>query len=125
MLTPRSLERLTGVDPRLQALVKQVASVLPIQVTEGLRSADKQAELVRAGRSKTQASKHLTGHAVDLVWTQGKIISWEARNYFLVAGAMFAYAHLHGIPLRWGGDWDQDFNFSDQTFNDYVHFEVL
>ena len=26
--------------------------------------------------------------------------------------------------MRWGGDWDKDFDLDDQTFNDLCHFEL-
>jgi hypothetical protein len=29
-----------------------------------------------------------------------------------------------GIGLRWGGDWDSDKDFSDQNFDDLVHWEL-
>ncbi len=37
---------------------------------------------------------------------------------------MLAAAHDLGIELRWGGDWDRDAEFDDQTFNDLPHFEL-
>lgn len=27
--------------------------------------------------------------------------------------------------IRWGGDWDSDQNFDDQTFNDLYHYELV
>ena len=29
-----------------------------------------------------------------------------------------------GIPLRWGGDWDNDTQLSNNKFDDLVHFEL-
>jgi hypothetical protein len=29
-----------------------------------------------------------------------------------------------GIELRWGGDWDQDFEVKDNRFDDFPHFEL-
>ena len=29
------------------------------------------------------------------------------------------------IKLRWGGDWNDNKDFSDQTFDDLVHFELV
>jgi hypothetical protein len=30
-----------------------------------------------------------------------------------------------GMIIRWGGDWDRDHVFTDQTFNDLPHFEYI
>ena len=46
------------------------------QVQEGLRTRERQAELVARGASRTMHSRHLTGHAVDLVALGGAEISW-------------------------------------------------
>ena len=68
-LTQRSLKRLEGVHPDLARIVKRAAEITgqPFQITEGLRSKSRQRELVRRGASKTMRSRHLTGHAVDVV----------------------------------------------------------
>ena len=29
-----------------------------------------------------------------------------------------------GVNLRWGGDWDQDFEVQDNKFDDFPHFEI-
>jgi peptidoglycan L-alanyl-D-glutamate endopeptidase CwlK len=49
-LSERSLRRLTGVHPRLVALVREAAALSPVEfmVTEGLRTPERQAALVRA-----------------------------------------------------------------------------
>ena len=123
-LTKRSEERLAGVDKRLVDTVKEVAKWLPIQVTEGLRAPERQAALVKAGKSKTLNSKHLEGKAVDLVWIEDGKAIWDAKFYFMVAGAMFEAARLAGVKLRWGGNWKQDLRLNENSFNDFVHFEI-
>ena len=65
----RDLERLKGVDTVLAAVTLQVIRRHSVEchVSEGLRTKERQRELVAAGKSRTLDSKHLTGHAVDLV----------------------------------------------------------
>jgi hypothetical protein len=29
------------------------------------------------------------------------------------------------VRVRWGGDWDGDFETKDNKFDDLVHFEIL
>jgi peptidoglycan L-alanyl-D-glutamate endopeptidase CwlK len=41
------------------------------------------------------------------------------------AGFVQGVAKEMGIPIRWGGDWDSDFNFAEERFSDLPHFELL
>ena len=60
--------KLKGVHNDLVAVIRLAStkSPIPFTVIEGLRTKERQAQLVKAGASKTQNSRHLTGHAVDL-----------------------------------------------------------
>ena len=66
--TARSEENLRGVHPDLVRVIRLALrySLVPFSVSEGLRSMARQREMVRAG-SQTLRSRHLTGHAVDVV----------------------------------------------------------
>lgn len=46
------------------------------------------------------------------------------EQYTLMAGLLMARARDCGIGLRWGGDWNQDFDTLDNSFDDLGHFEV-
>jgi len=46
-------------------------------------------------------------------------------RFYHFAGLVKGMALLMGITIRWGGDWDGDNYFTDQTFNDLVHFELV
>lgn len=53
-------------------------------------------------------------------------IDWEDRErFYYFAGVVMAVAKLLKIEIRWGGDWDRDGNFKDQSFDDLVHFEMV
>ena len=45
-------------------------------------------------------------------------------RFYHFAGWVLATASRLSIPIRWGGDWDGDRDFMDQTFDDLVHFEL-
>lgn len=78
-LSQRSRERLKGVHPDLVAVVEAAILLTPVDfmITEGLRTPARQAELVRAGASRTLNSRHLTGHAVDVAaWVDGGV-RWD------------------------------------------------
>lgn len=46
-------------------------------------------------------------------------------RFYHFAGYVLAVADAQGVGLRWGGDWDGDQTFTDQAFDDLVHFELL
>lgn len=48
----------------------------------------------------------------------------ERAKFYHFAGFVMGFAKAHNIDLRWGGDWDNDQDFNDQSFDDLVHFEL-
>jgi peptidoglycan L-alanyl-D-glutamate endopeptidase CwlK len=52
-------------------------------------------------------SRHLTGHAVDLLALVGGKVSWDWPLYFRIAAAIRTAALELGIAVEWGGVWDQ------------------
>jgi peptidoglycan LD-endopeptidase CwlK len=120
-LSKRSLDRLQGVDERLVEVVKYAIEVTTIDfaVTEGLRTVQRQRELVAKGASQTMNSKHIDGLAVDLVAYIGDRISWELNLYDNIADAMKIAAIDVGVPIRWGGAWQiNDIREWDGTMQD-------
>lgn len=117
-LGARSLERLQGVHPDLVAVVKRAITLTEIDftVTEGLRTRERQAQLVKAGASQTMKSRHITGHAVDLAALVGGEIRWDWPLYAKLATAMKAAALQINVPLEWGGDW--------KSLKDGPHFQL-
>jgi peptidoglycan L-alanyl-D-glutamate endopeptidase CwlK len=117
-LSERSLKRLVGVHPRLVALVREAAALSPVEfmVTEGLRTPERQAALVRAGASRTRRSRHLTGHAVDVAALLDGQVRWDWPLYPRIAAAFKAAAARQGTVMVWGGDWT--------SLRDGPHFEL-
>lgn len=107
-LSGRSIDRLEGIDPRLSQVVHEAIEVTKIDfgVTCGLRTEIEQQELVDIGASKTMKSKHLTGHAVDLVAYINGRVCWELNVYDDIAEAMRSSAFNVGLPIRWGAAWN-------------------
>lgn len=107
VLSQRSLNNLTGVQPALVAVVKRAIELTKVDfgVIEGVRTATRQAELVASGASQTMNSRHLTGHAVDLMAYIGDRASWELKLYDDIADAMKAAAIELNTPIRWGAAW--------------------
>lgn len=118
-LTQKSLDHLDGVHPDLARVVIACATSgrCAFQVTEGLRDLDRQHQLFAEGKSKTLKSRHLTGHAVDLVAIKpdGQI-SYAEADMMALADAMKASAASISIPIEWGGDW--------KSFQDTPHYQL-
>lgn len=106
-LSQRSLDNLNGVDPKLVAVVKRAIELTKVDfgVIEGLRTVERQRELVDKGASQTMASKHVEGKAVDLMAYIGSRASWELNLYDDIADAMKAAAIELDVSLRWGAAW--------------------
>jgi len=110
-LGKRSLERLEGVDERLQTVVRAAIgqSKQDFSVICGLRTIEEQRKLVAKGASQTMKSKHIDGLAVDLAaYEDGSGIRWELNLYDEIADAMKAAAIDCGVALRWGAAWHID-----------------
>lgn len=117
-LSTRSLDRLNGVHPDLVSVVKLAIHLSEIDfvVLEGVRTKERQAQLLKAGASFTLKSRHLTGHAVDLGALVNKEVRWDWPLYHRIAKAMKQAAIDLDVPIVWGGDW--------RTFKDGPHFEL-
>ena len=119
----RSKERLKGVNVKLVNVLNALIKIMDVTIIEGVRSKERQAELLEKGATKVKYSKHMEGKAVDLAPYP---ISWEDRERFHYMGGMVrGIGHKLGVNIRWGGDWDGDFETKDNKFDDLVHFEIL
>jgi len=114
-LSRRSLSNLQGVHPDLVSVVERAIEITEqdFSVIEGVRSMKRQRMLVDTGKSTTMNSRHLTGHAVDLVPYP---VSWDWDYFYPIADAMKAAARELDIDLEWGGDW--------RSFPDGPHFQL-
>ena len=106
-LSTKSQERLMGVEPELKEVVYEAIKVTKIDfgVIEGLRTEEKQKQLVESGASQTMKSKHLEGRAVDLMAYIGGRGSWELNVYDEIADAMKEAAIKVDVAVRWGAAW--------------------
>ncbi len=114
----RSEKNLVDVNPALVTVARRALELSPVDfgITEGLRSRERQKQLVAAGASQTMNSRHLTGHAVDVVAYLGSNISWEWKYYGQIATAFKQAGEELGTAIEWGGDW--------KTLKDGPHFQL-
>ena len=118
----KSKERLKGVDAKLVNVANELIKLMDVTVIEGLRSQERQNELVAQGKSKTKFGKHVDGKALDLAPYP---VDWEDRERFhYMGGLVRGIGHSLGVSVRWGGDWDSDGEIKDNSFDDLVHIEI-
>ena len=112
-----SLGHLRGVHPDLVRVVQRCAdnAAMPFTfaVSCGLRTHQQQKLAVASGRSQTLNSRHLDGHAVDLVVLVQNQVTWDWAPYYVLADAMRQASIDTRIPLIWGGCWGQEMESYD------------
>ena len=122
----RSLRNLKTCDKRLQDLFSEVIKHFDCSVLVGFRDRDGQNTAFSSGHSKKKwpDSKHNSKPAIA-VDVAPYPIDWNDRERFIYFGGVVkGFAYKSGLPLRWGGDWDNDTQLSDNNFDDLVHFEI-
>jgi peptidoglycan L-alanyl-D-glutamate endopeptidase CwlK len=129
-LSKNSLDKLSGVNPALQNVVKRAIEISTVDfaVVQGNRTQAEQNALYEQGRTKpgkvvtwTRKSNHIGGRAVDLApFVKGKI-EWDDNGKLglwpKIANAMQQAANELGVKIGWGGNW--------QKTKDRPHFELL
>ena len=121
-----SKKRLSTCDDRLQKVFNEVIKHVDCSVLEGHRSKDRQNKLYEEGKTKVKypdgRHNRQPSSAVDVTPYP---VDWKDRErQTLFAGFVIGVASQMGIKLRWGGDWDQDFQVVDNRFDDFPHFEL-
>ena len=119
-----STARLSGCDPSLIALFNYVIEYYDCTIICGFRTDAEQLRLFNSGASRVTKGRHneFPSMAADVAPYP---VDWDdLYRFYHFAGFTQGVAKMMGIKIRWGGDWDMDQGFTDQTFNDLVHFEV-
>jgi peptidoglycan L-alanyl-D-glutamate endopeptidase CwlK len=113
----RSLKNLEGVHPALVGVMQEAIKRTPIDfsIIEGLRTPERQRQLVAAGASRTLNSRHLTGHAVDIAPYVNGEIRWDWPLYNQIAPVIMKVADEKKVAMVWGGSW---------KMRDGPHFEL-
>lgn len=114
----RSYEKMIGVRPELVVVASRALLYSPVDfgITEGLRTKERQRQLVESGASRTMNSRHLTGHALDVVAYIGSRVSWDWPLYEKIAVAWKEAAEELRVDIEWGGDW--------RSFRDGPHYQL-
>lgn len=121
-----SKKRLATCHEDLQKVFNEVIKYVDCSVLEGHRSEERQNKLFEEGKTKVKypRGRHNSSpsRAVDVTPYP---VNWDDRErQTLFAGFVLGIARSMDIKLRWGGDWDMDFEVMDNRFDDFPHFEL-
>ena len=122
----KSRERLSTCHTDLQKVFNEVIKYVDCSVLEGSRSEERQNKLLKEGKTKVAYPKgrhnSFPSNAADVAPYP---IDWKDRERFhLFAGFVLGMARGMGITLRWGGDWNMNFEVDDNKFDDFPHIEI-
>ena len=122
----KSRQQLQTCNSDLQKVFNEVIRYVDCSVLEGHRDERTQDRLFEEGKTKVQypMGRHNSNpsRAVDVVPYP---VDWNDRERFhLFAGFVLGIARSMGIKLRWGGDWNMNFEVDDNKFDDFPHFEL-
>lgn len=131
--------RLSTCHPALRDLFETVVQEIDCTVLEGHRGKEAQDAAFNAVPQRSKLpwpkGKHnrLPSLAVDVAPYPvdfGETGTPEQRRRAIERFYRFAHfvrgvALGKGIAIRYGGDWDGDWNFEEERFKDLVHFELV
>jgi len=122
----RSLANLSTADKKLWDLFSEVIKYYDCTILCGTRSKEDQEKAFKQGRTTLHypQSNHnsLPSRAVDVVPYP---IDWSnLEQFYHFGGYVLGIAKMMGLNIRWGGDWNGDFNLKNQNFYDLPHYEV-
>lgn len=126
-----SLARLADLHPAMQRIYHRAMSyqVMDFMILETVRTPD-QAKANAAKGVGIVRSKHLRqrdgyAHACDALPFP---IDWkDTKRFNVLAGLLLAAAAEEGLlkNVRWGGNWDGDNDFRDNSLEDLPHLEWI
>ncbi len=120
----RSRERLATAHPDLKRVILRAvdASDIDIAVLEGVRSLERQRQLLASGATTTMRSRHLPhpgdglARAVDIAPVVTGQVRWDWPLYRRLAAVVKDAARHEEVTIEWGGDW--------RTFKDGPHWQL-
>lgn len=109
----KSLQNLDGVHPDLVRVAKRAIEKTPIDfgISEGVRTYERQAQLVREKKSRTRHSLHLiqdrTGfaHAFDIFAYVNDKAVWQPKYYGPIVQVFITESTRLGVQLEFGLLW--------------------
>jgi len=124
-----SLARLANLHPDLRRVYHRAMSyqIMDFTILETVRSQAQANENAAKGVG-IKNSKHLRqadgfAHACDALPYP---IDWkDTKRFNVLAGLLLAAAKEEGVKVRWGGNFDGDNDFHDNSLEDLPHLELM
>lgn len=121
-----SKKRLSGAHPLIQKVMNEAIKKYDFMMLDSQRGRAAQEEAFRKGNSKAHfgqsAHNWEPSVAVDVAPYP---LDWNDRKRFIeLAGIIMPIAKGFKIPLRWGGDWNQNGILTDEKLSDLPHYEL-
>jgi peptidoglycan L-alanyl-D-glutamate endopeptidase CwlK len=122
--------QLASCDKRLQAIAREAIKYYDFSVVEGHRGKLAQEAAFAKGASKLHwphGNHNATpSRAYDLApwpvdWSEGQL---PHARFAILAGVILVCAVQLGTRIRWGVDWNRNWDPRDETFLDWGHFEL-
>lgn len=129
----KSLKQIGTCHPDLQKILFELIKIIDITVTEGHRGEAAQNKAFAEGKSKLKFPygnhNQYPSMAVDVY--PYPIDMKDTSRFYYLAGLFLGVAHqlkeagkiTHSV--RWGGDWNRNNVFTDESFRDLCHFELV
>jgi len=145
----KSLRQYNTLHRDLQIILSEAIKIIDFSILEGIRTTERQKKLFKEGRSKldgvNKKSKHqgkkdkegnFVSFAVDIMPYKKGTNAFSGKQkdknrfYFLmgiIKGITQKLIDENKIThnVRFGLDWDGDFQFDDQSFDDLPHMELI
>ena len=122
----KSEEKLSTCDERLQEVLRTVIQYYDFSVVYGHREKEDQNRLFKEGKSKVQYpnGKHNVFPSLAVDVAPYPYDPNDLPRYYMLAGRIQQVADMLDIPIRFGGDWNDNDITKDNKFNDLFHFEL-
>lgn len=131
--SPDSFSKLSTCHIDLQVLFFEVIRTFDCKVLEGYRNQEDQEKAFEAGNTHLHypngKHNHQPSLAVDVSpypvdWNNPKRFYWFA-GYVMGVAIRLKEEGKMSHSIRYGGDWDNDKDITDNHFQDLVHFELI
>ncbi len=125
-----SRAKLNNLDPRIVRVLERAIITTDFSVLETTRSEEVHNSYIDRGVTKVpyektrhKPNKEGKSEAADLKPYPN--CAWDdIKRFSFMAGAIMQAAKEEGVELIWGGDWDGDGDFRDQSFHDLPHVQL-
>lgn len=124
----KSRVQLSSIHPKLQRLLCTAIKYVDFSIIEGHRLKERQEQLFTEGKTKTMQSRHLSypSEAADIAPSPYPDLNnpKDIKQIYYLQGIIAGIALMMDLKIRFGGDWDQNFDIRNDDFQDSFHIEL-